>query len=110
MSSKAHYNLALLAHLIYLARRTESAQQQHYLERAASVIEEMQHHPKLREGACKAQGRSVSYSRPSASSSTRSRWSISEASSGWSYEAGKFAVRPKAHSGPVGFAAVLIAF
>jgi hypothetical protein len=50
-SQPLQYNLALLAQLIYLARRTESAQQQRYLEWAASVIEEMQHHPKLREGA-----------------------------------------------------------
>ncbi len=41
------YNLALLAHLIYLARRTKSAQQQPYLEWAANVIEGMQGHPKL---------------------------------------------------------------
>jgi hypothetical protein len=41
------YNLALLAHLIYLARRTQSAQQQRYLEWAANVIEEMQRHPRL---------------------------------------------------------------
>jgi hypothetical protein len=43
------YNLALLAHLIYLARRTQSAQQQRYLEWASTVIEEMQHHLKLYE-------------------------------------------------------------
>jgi hypothetical protein len=44
-----HYNLALLAHLIYLARRTQEEQQQRYLEWASQVIEEMQHHPKLHE-------------------------------------------------------------
>jgi hypothetical protein len=43
------YNLALLAHLIYLARRTQSVQQQRYLDWASSIIEEMQRHPKLRE-------------------------------------------------------------
>jgi hypothetical protein len=41
------YNLALLAHLIYLARRSESNQQQRYLGWASDVIEEMQRHPKL---------------------------------------------------------------
>jgi hypothetical protein len=41
------YSLALLAHLVYLARRSEAAQQQRYLDCAAKVIEEMQHHPKL---------------------------------------------------------------
>jgi hypothetical protein len=41
------YNLALLAHLIYLARRTESEQQQRYLDWASDVIEEMQRHPKV---------------------------------------------------------------
>ncbi len=42
-----NYNLALLAHLIYLARRSEAAQQQRYLEWASRVVEEMQHHPNL---------------------------------------------------------------
>jgi hypothetical protein len=42
-------NLALLAHLIYLARRSESGQQQRYFDWASNVIEEMQHHPKLYE-------------------------------------------------------------
>jgi hypothetical protein len=41
------YNLALLAHLIYLARRSEHAQQRRYLDWASEIIEEMQHHPKL---------------------------------------------------------------
>jgi rhamnogalacturonyl hydrolase YesR len=41
------YNLALLAHLIYLARRSETTQQQRYLEWASRIIDEMQHHPKL---------------------------------------------------------------
>jgi hypothetical protein len=36
------YNLALLANLIYLARRSESGQQQRYLDWASGVIEEMQ--------------------------------------------------------------------
>jgi hypothetical protein len=43
------YNLELLANLIYLASRSESGQQQRYLNWASNVIEEMQHHPKLRE-------------------------------------------------------------
>jgi hypothetical protein len=42
------YNLALLAHLIYLAGRSEHAQQRRYLDWASEIIEEMQHHPKLR--------------------------------------------------------------
>lgn len=41
------YNLALLAHLIYLARRSESNQQQRYLDWASEVIEETERHPKL---------------------------------------------------------------
>jgi hypothetical protein len=43
------YNLALLAHIIYLARHTQSAQQLLYLDWASNVIEEMQHHPKVYE-------------------------------------------------------------
>jgi len=43
------YNLALLAHLIYLARRVETTQQQRYLEWASRIIEEMQHDPKVHE-------------------------------------------------------------
>jgi hypothetical protein len=43
------YNLALLANLIYLARRAKEKQQQRYLDWAANVVEEMQHHPKVRE-------------------------------------------------------------
>ena len=35
------YNLALLAHLIYLARRGEYDQQGRYLDRASEIIEEM---------------------------------------------------------------------
>jgi hypothetical protein len=44
-------SVELLANLIYLAGRTEthSAQQRRYLDWAATVIEELQHHPKLRE-------------------------------------------------------------
>jgi hypothetical protein len=44
-------SVELLANLIYLARRTEthSAQQHRYLDWAAKVIEELQHHPKLHE-------------------------------------------------------------
>jgi hypothetical protein len=41
------YNLALLAHLVYLARRTQAEQQQRYLEWASDIIDEMQRHPKL---------------------------------------------------------------
>jgi hypothetical protein len=41
------YNLALLAHLVFLVRRTQSEQQQRYLEWASNVIEEMQRHPTL---------------------------------------------------------------
>ena len=42
--------LEVLANLIYLASRTEthSAQQRHYLDWAAKVLEDLQHHPKLR--------------------------------------------------------------
>jgi hypothetical protein len=42
-------SVELLANLIYLARCTEthSAQQHRYLDWAAKVIEELQHHPKL---------------------------------------------------------------
>jgi hypothetical protein len=43
------YNLALLAHLLYLARRTQADQQQRYLAWAADVVGEMQHHPTLRD-------------------------------------------------------------
>jgi hypothetical protein len=44
-------SVELLANLIYLAGRNEthSAQQRRYLDWAATVIEELQHHPKLRE-------------------------------------------------------------
>ena len=44
-------SLELLANLIYLARRTEthSHQQHRYLDRAAKVLVELQHHPKLEE-------------------------------------------------------------
>jgi hypothetical protein len=44
-------SVELLANLIYLARRTEthSDQQHRYLDWAAKVIEELQHHPKLHE-------------------------------------------------------------
>jgi hypothetical protein len=41
------YNLEVLAHLIYLARRSETEQQQRYLDRAETVIKEMRFHPKL---------------------------------------------------------------
>ncbi len=37
------YNLALLAHLIYLARRSESAQQLGYLDWASKIVDDMQH-------------------------------------------------------------------
>ena len=42
-------SIELLANLIYLARRTEthSHQQHRYLDWAAKVLEELQHHPKL---------------------------------------------------------------
>lgn len=42
-------SVELLANLIYLARCTEthSAQQHRYLDWAAKVIEDLQHHPKL---------------------------------------------------------------
>ena len=40
--SPLQYNLTLLANLIYLARRSESGQQQRYLDWASGVIEEMQ--------------------------------------------------------------------
>jgi hypothetical protein len=42
-------SVELLANLIYLARRTEihSAKQNGYLDWAANVIEDLQHHPKL---------------------------------------------------------------
>jgi hypothetical protein len=40
-------NLEVLAHLIYLARRCKSEQQQRYIELAENVIEEMKCHPKL---------------------------------------------------------------
>ena len=43
------YNLALLAHLIYLARHVETTKQQRYLEWASRIIEEMQHDPKVHE-------------------------------------------------------------
>lgn len=44
-------SVELLANLIYLARRTEthSPQQHHYLDWAAKVLEDLQHHPKLQE-------------------------------------------------------------
>jgi hypothetical protein len=43
--------LEVLANLFYLASRTEthSAQQRHYLVWAAKVLEDLQHHPKLRD-------------------------------------------------------------
>jgi hypothetical protein len=41
------YNLELLANLIYLARRSESAEQQRYMEWAENVIEEMKRHSKI---------------------------------------------------------------
>jgi hypothetical protein len=42
-------SVELLANLIYLAKRTEthSAKQNSYLDWAATVIEDLSHHPKL---------------------------------------------------------------
>lgn len=42
-------SLEVLANLIYLSRRNEthSDQQHSYLDRAATVLEELRHHPKL---------------------------------------------------------------
>jgi hypothetical protein len=42
-------NLELLASLIYLARQGGAEQQRRYMDWASNVIEEMRHHPKLRE-------------------------------------------------------------
>jgi hypothetical protein len=42
-------NLELLSSLIYLARQGNTEQQRRYMDWASEVIEEMQHHPKLRE-------------------------------------------------------------
>jgi hypothetical protein len=39
----------LLASLIYLARQGNTEQQRRYMNCASNVVEEMQHHPKLRE-------------------------------------------------------------
>jgi hypothetical protein len=43
------YNLELLSNLIYLARKSDFAQQQRYMDWADDVIREMRHHPKLYE-------------------------------------------------------------
>jgi len=44
-------SIETVANLIYLARRADihSAQQHRYLDWAADVLRELQHHPKLRE-------------------------------------------------------------
>jgi hypothetical protein len=42
-------NLELLASLTYPARQGNTDQQRRYMARASDVIEEMRHHPKLRE-------------------------------------------------------------
>jgi hypothetical protein len=43
------YNLELLSNLIYLARKSDIAQQQRYMDWADDVIREMRNHPKLYE-------------------------------------------------------------
>jgi hypothetical protein len=43
------YNAEVLASLIYLARQGNTEQQRRYMNCASNVVEEMQHHPKLRE-------------------------------------------------------------
>lgn len=45
------HSVEMISNLIYLARQadTHSEQQHRYLDRAARVIEEMRHHPKLYE-------------------------------------------------------------
>jgi hypothetical protein len=43
------YNLELLSNLIYLARKSDFAQQQRDMDWADDVITEMRHHPKLYE-------------------------------------------------------------
>jgi hypothetical protein len=42
-------NLELLASLIYLARQGNTEQQRRYMDWASQVVEELRHHPKLRE-------------------------------------------------------------
>jgi hypothetical protein len=41
------YNLALLAHLLHLAGRCDSAQRRRYLDWASEVIQEIQRHQQL---------------------------------------------------------------
>jgi hypothetical protein len=42
-------NLELLASLIYLARQGNTEQPRRYMDGVSQVVEEMQHHPRLRE-------------------------------------------------------------